>query len=269
VTCDGSGLGAAAGAAAYAPPRADLVCKDTASWSSGYNNPLVVGAGYDCGGYIAQGWCDAGTRSPTGAVGDGHPIGDNYNNPESNCCACGKALVPAVCGDRQYVGCFTDTTDGVRDLPVGPAYLTASDRQTSLTDCASQCAGYQYMGLQDTNQCYCGNLYGSQGSAECPDDCGLPSSASGAGCGNRNAVYRMSDVTSSTDVTTAADCVAAAAELGLPYGAFAQQLFILRTKSNSCSRRKIVTSRPSRDVTKLLIFPPGVYSLPAQNTFSL
>jgi hypothetical protein len=78
-----------------------------------------------------------------------------------------------------------------RDLPVETAALTTSDRETSLADCASQCAGYQYMGLQGTAQCFCGNSYGSHGSAECPDDCGLP--ISGTGCGYRNAVYRISD----------------------------------------------------------------------------
>jgi hypothetical protein len=90
----------------------------------------------------------------------------------------------------EYIGCFADNEGGNRDLKIATAALTASDRQISLDDCRSQCAGYQYMGLQSTSQCYCGNSYGSQGTAECPDDCGL--SSSGAGCGGRNAVYQVS-----------------------------------------------------------------------------
>ena len=89
-----------------------------------------------------------------------------------------------------YVGCFADKSDD-RDLPVSTAALEGGDRQGSLIDCAGQCAGYEYMGLQFTSECFCGNSYGSQGTAECPDDCGLPTS--GAGCENRNAVYRLPD----------------------------------------------------------------------------
>ena len=88
-----------------------------------------------------------------------------------------------------YLGCFADLTGArtsERDLPVETAALTTSDRQTALADCSSQCADYQYMGLQWTSECFCGNSYGSLGSAECPDDCGLSGSTD---CGNRNAIY--------------------------------------------------------------------------------
>ena len=94
--------------------------------------------------------------------------------------------VQSQLGGSSYVGCFTDNTNG-RDLPISTAALIGGDRQASLIDCAGQCAGYEYMGLQWTSECFCGNSYGSQGSAECPDDCGL--SSSGTGCGNRNAIY--------------------------------------------------------------------------------
>ena len=111
---------------------------------------------------------------------------------------CLYACMPAPCSQRcmyaligntyEYVGCFSDNADGVRDLPIATAPLTTSDSQTALDNCASQCAGYQYIGLQWTSQCFCGNSYGSQGTAECPDDCGLQDS--GTGCGGRNAVHR-------------------------------------------------------------------------------
>ena len=88
-------------------------------------------------------------------------------------------------GGFSYVGCFADNSSD-RDLPISTAGLEGGDCQASLIDCAGQCAGYEYMGLQWTSQCFCGNSYGSLGSAECPDDCGLSGSTD---CGNRNAIY--------------------------------------------------------------------------------
>ena len=57
-------------------------CDDTASWSNGH--------GYDCTDYVTQGWCDAGARAA--AAGEEWTLGDGFNNPESNCCACGKEM---------------------------------------------------------------------------------------------------------------------------------------------------------------------------------
>ena len=55
--------------------------------------------------------------------------------------------------EEEYVGCFTDNS-GNRDLPISTAALTASDSQTALDDCAAQCTGYHYMGLQWQSECY-------------------------------------------------------------------------------------------------------------------
>jgi hypothetical protein len=95
--------------------------------------------------------------------------------------------------DDQYVGCFADSMES-RDLSIATGGLTATDRKAALNQCAEQCTGYQYMGLQWKGECYCGDVYGSHGPAdgECPSNCGLPG---GTECGNRNAVYRVFDVT--------------------------------------------------------------------------
>jgi hypothetical protein len=90
-------------------------------------------------------------------------------------------------GGFQYLGCFVDNV-GTRDLPIATTALTSADRETSLTDCAGQCAGYEYMGLQWTSECFCGNSYGIYGSGECPDDCGL---SSGTSCSLLNAIYNV------------------------------------------------------------------------------
>ena len=91
--------------------------------------------------------------------------------------------------DHQYVGCFADNTNNVRDLSIENDALTADGLDARLDECASQCAGYRYMGLQETSECLCGNSYGSQGGRTCPSDCGL--ATSGTGCANKNAVYRL------------------------------------------------------------------------------
>jgi hypothetical protein len=108
-----------------------------------------------------------------------------------------KDRVPSDRGSS-YVGCFADNSDGDgdgnddRDLPISTPALDgwrSQSTRTALIDCGDdfyRCAGYKYMGLQWDSECWCGNSYGSQGSAECPDDCGLEGSTD---CGSRNAVY--------------------------------------------------------------------------------
>lgn len=55
-------------------------CEDTADWDNNF--------GYGCDIYTEQSWCDG-----SGAT-DGWEwaLGSTYNNPESNCCLCGKGV---------------------------------------------------------------------------------------------------------------------------------------------------------------------------------
>lgn len=88
-----------------------------------------------------------------------------------------------------YIGCYEDSRDN-RDL---------SNRQsgTLSTDaCAVACssAGYSYMGRQYTDECFCGNSYGSHGYAadgKCGDEGSLCGNGAGD-CGDTNAVYGLS-----------------------------------------------------------------------------
>jgi hypothetical protein len=81
--------------------------------------------------------------------------------------------------DFTYVGCYTDYTNEVRDLPVGKG------DSLSLAECAAACNGHLYFGRQHTQQCFCGNSYGSQGTAE-----GCQCEASNIG-GGKNCVYQF------------------------------------------------------------------------------
>eukprot|EP01051_Picozoa_sp_SAG22_P005696 SAG22_NODE_346_length_11892_cov_40.205970_6_plen_1014_part_01 len=90
-----------------------------------------------------------------------------------------------------YVGCFVDDwLSPVRDLPSDTPALTGSSLQGRLDQCAQQCDGFQYMGLQWINECFCGNSYGSLGESPSCVQCGQDG-ATGESCGNRNEVYHV------------------------------------------------------------------------------
>ncbi len=68
-----------------------------------------------------------------------------------------------------FVGCFADSA--TRDLP-----YTVTGQATNMTieQCRSACyaSGYTYAGVEDGNQCFCGDSYGSQGTAtDCTSWC--------------------------------------------------------------------------------------------------
>merc|ERR1711957_991391 len=59
-------------------------CEDTPGWSNARQSGGVVST---CADYSADGWCCDGGACP----GQEWALGSYYNNPEQNCCACGKA----------------------------------------------------------------------------------------------------------------------------------------------------------------------------------
>lgn len=74
-----------------------------------------------------------------------------------------------------YLGCFADCKDGVapseRAMPHNLGNLQHTDSPAA---CAAQCRGWAYIGLQDGQNCYCGNSsgYKSQGpSVKCAMPC--------------------------------------------------------------------------------------------------
>jgi uncharacterized protein (DUF1501 family) len=107
---------------------------------------------------------------------------------------------PSTCGvpTIEYMGCYNDNTNGVRDM-IQNSFITGSnDFEVVSRACGLEaCRGFSYFGLQWDNECWCGNDYGSQGENS---DCGDASSTSngicadGTGrnaCGGRNAVYSL------------------------------------------------------------------------------
>jgi len=68
-----------------------------------------------------------------------------------------------------FLGCHADSS--TRDLPVE---ITGAGTSMSVEQCRSTCyaEGYKYAGVQNGNQCFCGNSYNSQGtSTSCTTVC--------------------------------------------------------------------------------------------------
>ena len=84
-----------------------------------------------------------------------------------------------------YVGCFTDCGGGVRAMPHNAGNLPTTDSPDS---CAEKCNGWEYIGLQDGQDCFCGNGTGfkAQGiSPKCTTPCaGNTSVECGGACAN-------------------------------------------------------------------------------------
>lgn len=109
-------------------------------------------------------------------------------------------MPPSFAYTYSYVGCFQDRSlFGVlstRDMPnIGMApnrnSLTAANTEDAAVQCARICEGYQYFGLQSTDECFCDNTYGSLGLATSSDACGS------CGIGLENC-YDTNEVYSST-----------------------------------------------------------------------
>jgi len=82
------------------------------------------------------------------------------------------------------VGCYSDNQNQLRDLVIG-----SSSSTMSIELCAQLCVGYQYFGVQFGDQCFCGNIYGTQGAS---NNCSMKCQSNATEiCGgtNSNSVY--------------------------------------------------------------------------------
>jgi regulation of enolase protein 1 (concanavalin A-like superfamily) len=96
------------------------------------------------------------------------------------------SLLPTVppCTPGQYEGCYADS--GNRDLPT---LLGLNPVTVPTCEAACGAAGFTYAGLQDSNQCFCGDSYGSYGTAT---NCNMACNGNGSeicGGGWANSVY--------------------------------------------------------------------------------
>ncbi|MCJ1402847.1 hypothetical protein MMC11_006068 [Xylographa trunciseda] len=94
---------------------------------------------------------------------------------------------PTISG-YTYQGCMVDNISG--------RVLTGKSTSTSTTtyaSCAAFCAGYNYMGLEYSSECWCGNSYANPTSLAPDTDCSFPCSGSASevcGAGNRLTMFQ-------------------------------------------------------------------------------
>ena len=68
-----------------------------------------------------------------------------------------------------YIGCFQDCRGGCSNRALGgpTKMLTAAGQGLrTLAECAAFCGVYSYMGLSWIKLCFCGNIYGSEWTAD-------------------------------------------------------------------------------------------------------
>ena len=160
-------------------------------WNAGKTNVYLNGKLLD----------SAGPKTASKTVLFGYKDGDKLElrDEEGNAvlmtskltlCAAARTVAP----QGTYMGCFTDATDGKRDLPTKMAGAFSSHAV-----CTSACkaAGFGFSGGQYTNECRCGHSYGSQGKAT---NCG----ANGALCLNGKYDCRYANAVFSTGRVQAA-----------------------------------------------------------------
>ena len=101
-------------------------------------------------------------------------------------------------------GCWNDGSDGPADRDMGSVdangegVVTDMAGQSSVSTCAQVCLGYEHFAVQNGNQCYCDNSFGTHGRDTSHGGCNVPcanadnlASATPENCGGdwRNSVY--------------------------------------------------------------------------------
>ncbi|KAL5329264.1 hypothetical protein ACEPPN_002775 [Leptodophora sp. 'Broadleaf-Isolate-01'] len=102
-----------------------------------------------------------------------------------------------VVGKYSFQGCFTEGT-GVRAL-AGAAFVDYANMTSEI--CASNCAAYEYWGIEYYGECYCGDELAASSTQAPLDDCnficpGNPNEYCGAG--NRLELYRLTSAATSS-----------------------------------------------------------------------
>ena len=114
-----------------------------------------------------------------------------------------------------YMGCFFDhlgcdwmgeACHDERDMNnAANTSIRFESPQQVKADCGTACAGFRYMGLQWTTQCFCANHYGSQGPSPRADHNGIQDSdecgENGQWCGDGDATTSCGSVNAVWDLT--------------------------------------------------------------------
>lgn len=119
-----------------------------------------------------------------------------FSNPNASAStALGPGVVKSV-GNYNYAGCYTEGTGG---RALSAKSIATSDM--TIENCASNCTGYTYFGVEFGSECYCGNSLGAGSVKTAEGDCdmncpGKPKEVCGAG--NRLTLYSLGGQSSGT-----------------------------------------------------------------------
>jgi len=119
---------------------------------------------YQCGGgnemELTCSWfqCVCGT----------HTYACDWSESESGCCF-PPVKIPGEVNDYhntldtdEYIGCYEDKNEN-RDLPVSKGQMSKTVQggiNAAPAACRNACKGYHYFGLQNENECFCGDAFG-------------------------------------------------------------------------------------------------------------
>lgn len=110
------------------------------------------------------------------------------------------AVKPTV-GAYTYQGCYTEATN-IRALSSASFYdYTAM----TLEECAADCAGYTYFGIEYGGECYCGNVINTGSVLTAQTDCSFTCPGNQyeyCGAGNRLDMYKLTGATTGTATGT-------------------------------------------------------------------
>ncbi|KAG0649039.1 WSC domain-containing [Hyphodiscus hymeniophilus] len=105
--------------------------------------------------------------------------------------------VKLTIGAYSFQGCYTEG-NGVRALAAGSYYNYTG---MTLEQCASDCTGYNYWGVEYGGECYCGNTLAASSTLATLSDCSFTCPGNVyeyCGAGNRLEMYMLSSLSSSS-----------------------------------------------------------------------
>ncbi len=120
-----------------------------------------------------------------------------------------------IVGDYTFRGCYTEG-DGVRAVTDAGVTIASYDyADMTVEECASNCAGYKYWGVEYSGECYCGNTLAATSILAPLSDCSFicpGDSDEYCGAGNRLELYELSaDIPSVVSLAIASSAIASSA----------------------------------------------------------
>ncbi|KAK4163863.1 WSC domain-containing protein [Cladorrhinum sp. PSN259] len=120
-----------------------------------------------------------------------------------------RATTPRGLGDFVYQGCYTDQTDS-RSL----ADKVIHDDKLTLRKCAAECSGYDWFGVENMSDCYCGTSLSPDAEKRPESECSLRCSGSRCQiCGGVDRINVFSAASTTTPSSIVTESLTSTAEV--------------------------------------------------------